>query len=86
MTRKTIFICDKCGKQYDIPVEARKCEAGHLGLTLEEFSEYHKLLNNERCCGINISIAKNERTEKALDDAVNAVIQFKNEHNISDDN
>ena len=85
MIKKTIFICEKCSNQYDTPGDACKCEAGHLGLTLDEYEEYHRLLEIEKNCGINISIAKNERTEKLLEDAVNAVLDFKQKHNIVDD-
>lgn len=84
MKTKTVFVCEQCGTEYKYAGDALKCEAEHFGLTLEEYQEYLVLLRIEKDCGINVSIAKNERTEKLLDEAVNAVIRFKKEHNIID--
>lgn len=85
MIRKTIFICEKCNKQYDVAMDACKCEADHLGLTLKEYKEYYKLLEIERNCNANISIMKDEKTERLLENAINAVLEFKKLHNIIDD-
>lgn len=83
MKTKTVFVCEQCGFEYGCAGDALKCEAEHLGLTLEEYQEYLALLRIGKDCGINVSIAKNERTEKLLDEAVNAVIKFREEHNIT---
>lgn len=84
MKTKTVFVCEQCGTEYECAGNALKCEAQHHGLTLEEYQEYLVLLRIEKDCGINASIAKNEHTERLLDEAVNAVIRFKKEHNITD--
>lgn len=84
MKTKTVFVCEECGFEYECAGDALKCEANHLGLTLEEYQEYLALLRVEKDCGINVSIAKNECTEKLLDEAISAVIKFKEEHNITD--
>lgn len=82
MKTKTVFVCEECGFEYEYPNDALKCEAYHLGLSLEEYQEYLMLLRIEKQCGINVSIAKNEHTEKLFDDAVNAVVEFRKSHNI----
>ena len=84
MKTKTVFVCEHCKSEYECAGDALKCEATHLGLTLEEYKEYLALLRTEKDCGINVSIAKNERTEKLLDEAINAIIKFQKEHNITD--
>lgn len=73
-----------CGVEHKNAVDALKCEAKHLGLTIEEYQEYTALLRTEKECGINVSIAKNERTEKLLEEAINAVLKFQKEHNFAD--
>lgn len=84
MKTKTVFVCETCDKHHDLAVDALKCEADHLALTLDEYQEYLSLLNKEKHCGINVSIAKNEKTEKAFDEAVAAVLEFKKKHNINE--
>ena len=85
MISKTVFVCERCNKQYDVAMDACRCEANHLGLTLKEYKEYYKLLEVERNCSIDISIVKDEKTEELLNNAINAVLEFKRNHNIVDD-
>ena len=73
-----------CGAEHKCAVDALKCEAKHLGITIEEYQEYTALLRKEKECGINVNIAKNERTERLLEEAINAVIKFQKKHNITD--
>ena len=84
MKTKTVFVCEQCECEYEFAEYALKCEADHFGLTLEEYKEYLALLKTEKHCGINVNIAKNERTEKLFDEAVKAVIEFRKEHNFTD--
>lgn len=84
MKTKTVFVCEQCGTEYKSAGNALMCEAEHLGITLEEYQKYLELLRIEKDCGINVSIAKNEHTERLFDEAVYAVIRFKKEHNITD--
>ena len=79
-----VYVCEMCGVEHKCAVDALKCEANHLGLTIEEYQEYTALLRKEKECGINVSITKNERTERLLEEAINAVIKFQKEHNITD--
>lgn len=84
MKTKTVFVCEQCGFEYKCAGDALKCEANHFGLTLEEYQEYLALLRTEKDCGTNVSIAKNEHTEKLLDDAIKAVLKFQKDHNFTD--
>lgn len=84
MKTKMVYICEHCKNEYKSAEDALKCEAKHLGLTLEEYKKYLALLETEKRCGFNVGIAKNERTDKLWDDAIKEVIRFQKEHNLSD--
>lgn len=58
------------------------CEAAHYGLTLEEYYHWRELLKTVKEAGAINSISKNERTDKAFDDAVIRLVEFEKEHKL----
>lgn len=84
MKTKMVFVCEHCKREYEYAGGALECEAKHFGLTLEEYEEYLALLRTEKDFAIYVSIAKNEHSEKLHDEAINAVIKFRKEHNFTD--
>lgn len=81
---KTIMMyqCEKCRKVYDSASHAMTCEAAHYGLTLEEYYHWRELLKTVKEAGAMNSISKNERTDKAFDDAVIRLVEFEKEHKL----
>lgn len=59
----TKFVCEYCRKKYNIPGDALKCEANHLGVTYQEHLD-------------NTKLSEDEFTEKLFDEAVTAVSKF----------
>lgn len=84
MKTRTIYICEMCGTEHRSCNEAYKCEAKCLGLTYEQYQKYMNLLKEERNAFSFVSITANDETRKRCDDAVKAVIDFKNRYNIID--
>lgn len=81
---KTIMMyqCEKCRKVYDSASQAMTCEAAHYGLTLEEYHHWMELQKTAKEAGVMNSIGKNERTDKAFDDAVIQLVEFEKEHKL----
>ena len=81
---KTIrmYQCEKCRKVYDSASQAMTCEAEHYELTLEEYHHWIELQKNAKEAGVMNSISKNERTDKAFDDAVIQLVEFEKEHKL----
>lgn len=81
---KTIMMyqCEKCRKIYDSAIQAMTCEAAHYGLTLEEYYHWMELLKTVKEAGAMNSISKNERTDKAFDDAVIQLVEFEKEYKL----
>lgn len=78
------YVCEVCGTEYGKCTDAYKCEAKCLNLTYGQYECYTKLLREEeRAFRILESIFNND-TRKRCDDAVRAVIAFKNAYHICD--
>ncbi len=83
MKTKTVYVCDFCNKEYKNSMDAYKCEAKHLGLTIDEYKKYMKLLKEERRAFIVASSVVNDEIRKRCDDTVKAVLDFQKEHNFT---
>ena len=77
-----MYECEKCGKTSKDLWEIKRCEASHYDLSKEEEKEWKKLKDAAEKAGVTIYYTKNSQTEKAFDDAIDALIQFEKEHNI----
>lgn len=79
-----IFACGKCGNQSQRIEEIELCEARHMGFkTLEDKREYDSLLAHVRSCSHIVSRTCNDVTRKNYDDAIEEMLQFEREHNIT---
>lgn len=83
MRERTIYECEKCGKQSENRKVIEECEASHIGLTIEEVKEWKMLQEDARHKGVIVSITKNENTEKAFDKAINDLCKFEKKHKVS---
>ena len=59
-----------------------KCEARHMGLTVEELHDYRKLKAEAEYAGAMTASVNNEMTRKRFDDKVEKLIKFEDEHNL----
>lgn len=82
MKRIEQYQCDFCNKIYGEPTAAINCECEHLGLSMEEYDEYKKLLIEESNAYQIVYFYRNTRTIQKCDDAVEKVLAFQNLHNI----
>ena len=78
------YQCEKCRKIYDIPGEAIACEAGHYGLSVDEYNKWLALKKLAENAGKMVSIAKNEKTDREFDVAVQKLVDFEKEHNLEE--
>ena len=82
MKKYTMYVCETCGRESKDYNVIRECEAGHLGLTVDELNQYDKLNSDAEDCGRMVSIAKNDKTEKAFDDAIKTLVAFERKHGL----
>lgn len=85
MKTLTSYQCDFCGCVYENPKDAYKCEAACLGITVDQYTEYLKLLEEETHAFQEYSIERNEFTKRRCDKAVKAVIDFQKKYGFTDD-
>ena len=84
MKIKITYICEFCDREHRTSKEAYECEANCLGLTICEYDEYIKLLEEERHAFSINACTNNNKTRKKCDDAVKAVIDFQEKHGFVD--
>ena len=80
--RIVIYEFSKCGKRSENKEEIMKCDAAHMGLTVDEKMEYEKLRQACVMAGSLNSRRSNDETNKAWDDAIQACLEFEHEHQI----
>lgn len=85
MKKYIIYECTKCGKQSKDIIEIIKCEANHLGLTINEYKQYIELIKKVENASYVVSIRKNENTDKLFDNAIKALLEFEQKYNIEGD-
>lgn len=83
MKQYIMYVCETCGEESRDFSKIKKCEADHLGLTLEEKNSYDTLKKKAEMCGATLSRTKNEETDKDFDDAIDALILFEKEHGVN---
>ena len=84
MKQYTVYVCETCGYESRDVEDMRKHEASHLGLTITEKQEWESLKDHVRYASSVVSRTKNEETDKAFDEAVEALIAFEKEHRIKE--
>lgn len=84
MKQYIIYECETCGKQSADQAEIMACEAAHIGLTVAESREWEDLKRKCQDAARTVSYTNNEMTQKALDDSIEAIIQFEQVHALCD--
>ena len=80
--RIVIYECSKCGRRSQNKEEIMRCDAAHMGLTVDEKMEYEKLRQACVDAGSLNSRRSNEETNKIWDDAIYACLAFEHDHHI----
>ena len=81
MYAELVYHCDFCGYA-GTKAEVMRHEAQHFGLTVEQYEEWRLLDKKVKMASHLCEDCHNERTLKALDEAVEAVLAFEKEHNL----
>lgn len=82
MTPITLYKCDHCNFT-GTKAACELHEAGHFNLTIEEYRRWQELKSKLAHASYTVSVTKNETTDKAFDDAINAIIDFEQQHGIA---
>lgn len=82
MKTSLLYICDFCGRSSKQKDDILACEAGHYGLSLEDYLAWKKLDEAVKRCSYTASYHHNEDACKALDDAIDAVLAFERAHGL----
>ena len=80
---KIIFLWETIdGLQFKNRKDAEAHEASSLGLTLNEYKQLNKLEKQEKIASHNLSYERNEKTLENYANAIQAVINFRENHNL----
>ena len=82
MKQYIVYVCERCKKESRKANEIKECEAGHMGLTIEENFRYDGLKEIVRRCSYMVSVTKNTNTDREFDHAIKELIDFEKEHGI----
>ena len=81
---RTVYICPICGRESTDLYKIKQCQGFHMGLTSPmELEEYDKLKLAVEKAGYKNSTSNNAETRKAYDDAIQALRDFEQEHNVN---
>lgn len=83
MKQYLMYECEVCGNHGRSRDTIAQCEASHFGLTLAEMERWETLKKTVRTKSAAVYCSKNERTEKAFDDAIAALMQFEEVHGLN---
>lgn len=83
MKQKVVYCCEFCSFE-GTSDEVLRHEAGHYGLSVEEYKEWMQLDAAVKKASYHISQCRNERMEQVLDGAVQAVLAFEKAHGLND--
>ena len=83
MKTKIVYVCAICGQTFDRKKDGEEHEASHFGLTREEYQSWRELDWQAASAGRMASCCSNQKTQKALDDAIDALLTFEHHHNLT---
>ena len=70
------------GLQFKNKKDAKAHEASSLGLTLNEYKQLNELEKQEKIASHNLSYEQNKKTLEDYTNAIQAVINFRENHNL----
>ena len=77
-----VYECKKCGRQSKSYNDIAKCEAEHIGLTMEERNEYIDLKEKVKMHSHIVNRSNNDETRANLDKVTEELIEFEEKHNL----
>lgn len=83
MKRYQIYVCEVCGKESRDRDEIERCEASHLGLSVEEKHAWDALKYIAQSCGSIVYDTNNRKTRAAYDKAIEKLVEFEKEHGLT---
>ena len=78
----TYYVCQFCGEKFTTEDECKLHEGKEMKLTVEEYEQLLALEKAEREASSYMSVCNNDKTRNAYDKAANAVIAFREKHNL----
>lgn len=82
MKRRTVYICDICGAEFNDALEAQKHEAGCYGLTDMDYSQWFHLADRAARSGKFLGIQNNPETRERFNVACEHLAAFEVEHHL----
>ncbi len=82
MRIRQLYVCECCGKKSCDASEIERCEAAHMGLSVNEKRSWDSLKSAAKYFGYLVSATNNERTRAEYDEAIEELVLFEKEHNI----
>lgn len=80
MVVKMIYICEYCKAQYDHAIDALKCEAGHFGLTVSQYSYWELLKQDVNKCKDRLVVADTPANQARAVEANWRLKEFEKDH------
>lgn len=78
-----VYQCEICARQSASYEEIEKCEARHLGVTIEELYIYGELRQQVRAWKHLLERNGAEDAEKGLEEAMNKLAEFEKKHGLN---
>jgi len=82
MKVKSIYICEQCGREFELSKDALSCEASHIGLTPDQYDEYLKLIDYVDSYKKYLHRLKTKRAQLLYNESVTNLISFKKRYNL----
>lgn len=83
MKQITMYQCEICHETHVNADCAMSCEAGHYGLTTDEYLGWKKLSHEAAKAGMAVGLRKCPETDKAFDEACKALAAFETDHDLA---
>lgn len=83
MNQITLYVCEHCDYSTTSMHECLAHEAGHYGLTPDEYQSWRELHHSAAQAGIRIGTTRNDDTSQAFDMAISNLVAFEVTHGIT---
>lgn len=83
MKQKVVYCCDFCECEFTNPDECEEHEAYHFNLSPVDYYRWKQRLKVAAEAGKSCGCNKNPETDKKFDDAVKRLVDFEEEHNLT---
>ena len=83
MNQISVYKCEHCDYSTTDMRECLTHEAGHYGLTLDEYDEWRSLHRTAADAGITVGYTRNEETSRLFDVAIENLVSFERTHSLT---